>query len=266
MTWPVESRIFADGTFFKMKANANDPDGHVAQVSFYANAELIGTVTNPPYNMLWRVGSSGSQLERLKAVATDNQGATNESRSVSIFPSGTRPVFPFVQINAPLNGMMLPANGSFEFAAEVVASKGDAGPIEFVVDDIPMGQADGESFLTATTPPSSITVSNLSEGNHTLVVRYLGENGAYCACNQIQRSIRVVRLGIHSPRRTPAGHAQFDVVTSFPGRDTIIEASPDLQSWMPLATNVPVSTSFIFTDSSSVSTSNWFYRARVPEE
>lgn len=266
MTWPVQSGFYSDETFFKMKAEASDPDGRIAQVSFYANAVLIGTVTNPPYNVLLRVGDSGPQLTRLKAVATDNQGATSESRTVGIAPSGTRPVFPFVQIIGPSNEMTLPANHSFEFTAEVLTSKFDAGPIEFVVDDIPVGQAEGESFLTATTPPSSITVSNLAEGDHTLLVRYLGQNGEYCACNQILRSIHVVRLGIHSPRRTPAGHAQFDVVTSFPGRDTIIEASPDLENWMPLATNVPVSTSFIFTDTTSVSTSNWFYRARVPAE
>lgn len=266
MKWPIQGGFYSDDTYFKMKAEASDPDGRIAQVSFYANAELIGTVSNPPYNVLWRVGTLGIQVTYLKAVAMDDKGATNESRSVRISLSGTRPVFPFVQIVAPSNGMMLPANHSFEFTAEVLTSRFDAGPIEFVVDQIPVGQAEGEPRLSAITPPSSITVSNLAEGDHTLLVRYLGQNGEYCACNQILRSIHVVRLGIHSPRRTPAGHAQFDVVTSYPDRDTIIEASPDLENWMPLATNVPVSTSFIFTDTTSVSASNWFYRARVPAE
>jgi len=98
------------------------------------------------------------------------------------------------------------------------------------------------------------------------LVHYLGENGEYCACNQILRSIRVVRLGIHSPRRTPAGHAQFEVVTAFPGRPNIIETSPNLQDWTPISTNLPSTNSFTFTAPSPVGDSNLFYRVRVPPE
>lgn len=264
--WPKE-RMFPFGGYasIKIRAAALDPDGTVAKVSFFAGCNMIGEVTHPPYDLIWNVSTTcpcpDSFRLALRAVAEDNLGAQAESKPVTVWYSLTRPSFSFVDILAPTNGSLFAEPADFVFSAEVMAN-GIEGSMEFFVGDQSVGLVESTGLLT---PPASVTVSNLLEGEYKLQVNYDGGDGCQ-NCFMLTNTIRVVKLGIASPRRTPAGHAQFDVVTSFPGRDTIIEASPDLENWMPLATNVPVSTAFIFTDTTSVSTSNWFYRARVPAE
>lgn len=266
ITWPKD-RMFPLGGYasLKIRAAAFDPDGTVAKVSFFAGSSLIGEVTHPPFDLVWNVGTTcpcpDSFRLALKAVAEDNLGAQADSRPVTVGFSLTRPSFSFVDILAPTNGSLFAEPADLVFSAEVMAN-GLEGSMEFFVDNRSVGVVESTGLLT---PPAAVTVSNLAEGEYKLQVNYDGGYGCQ-NCFLLTNTIRVVKLGITSPRRTPAGNAQFDVVTSFPSRDTIIEASPDLQNWMPLATNVPVSTSFVFTDTSPVSNSNWFYRARVPQE
>lgn len=269
ITWPKESDLFGAGTYIKIKVDTSDADGDVAVVNFYANSIPIRcSFYGNSFGPAWKVGELyGESLASnivLTAVAVDNRGMSMTSAPVTLSVSSNLPASPIIQIISPSDNTMLPAHTDFEFSAEVLASTGDAGPIAFVVDEVPVGRAEGEKILAGWTPKSSITISNLAEGDHRLTVQYLGTNLMFCTCRRFTNTIHVVKLGVHSPRRTLDGHAQFDVVTSFPGRKTIIEASPNLYDWMPLATNIPVSTSFIFTDTSFVSRSNWFYRARVP--
>src|SRR6266508_2332110 len=84
ISWPKPSDRFRSGTLIKIKADVTDPDGSVAQVQFLANTELIGVVTNPPFNLVWQVilpGINNGPLD-LMAAAVDNLGATTESETV----------------------------------------------------------------------------------------------------------------------------------------------------------------------------------------
>ena len=88
----------------------------------------------------------------------------------------------------------------------------------------------------------------------------------YCLCNFVTNTIRVVKLGVQSPGLTPDGQLRFEVVTSFPGRPTVIEASPNLHDWLPISTNQPSSNTFTFADSSPATNVHRFYRVQVPAE
>jgi probable HAF family extracellular repeat protein len=74
-------------------------DGLVARVDFYANGELIGVRTNSPFVLTWQPVSSGEVCFR--AVATDNQGATNNSAThcvqIEILPT-SKPEYVFVDL------------------------------------------------------------------------------------------------------------------------------------------------------------------------
>jgi hypothetical protein len=56
LLWPGQGDSFSAGTLIKLKAKATDPDGSIAQVQFFAGTNLVGTVTNPPFNVIWEVG------------------------------------------------------------------------------------------------------------------------------------------------------------------------------------------------------------------
>lgn len=106
-------------------------------------------------------------------------------------------------------------------------------------------------------------VSNLLEGDYKLTVRFRGGDGIRCQCNMITNAIKVVKLGLQLPSLTPDRRLQFDVVTSFPGKQTVIETSPNLLDWTAASTNQPSSNTFTFTESIPATNSQRFYRVFV---
>jgi len=265
IVWPPNGSEFSSEVF-KIKANATAANGSIAEVQFFAEANFIGKVTNPPFNIVWQVQDLANGSFNLKAVAVDNLGARVESAPVRLYYSSGPPAFPIVLIDSPRDGTLYSAPATFVFSAELLASEGDAGPVEFFIDANSAGLVQGSTLLTAATPPSSVTVSDLPEGEYKLSVRYRGANGVYCTCNRITNTIRVVKLGLQSPSLTPDGHFKCEVVTSFPGRPTVFEVSTNLQAWMPISTNQPQSNAFTFTDSCPANNAQRFYRVLVPSE
>lgn len=203
----------------------------------------------------------------MKAVAIDDSGARSESNPVRVHYVIGAPPRPVLVIVSPSNGAIFAAPATFVFSAEVLASTAqDAGPVEFFIGTNSVGLVDAGALLTATTPPSSVTVSNLLEGEYKLTVRFRGGDGLFCPCNLITNTIRVVKLGMQLPRLTADGRFQVEVLTSFPGKETIIEASSNLVNWFPISTNQPLSSAFTFTESSPATKSQRFYRVSLPPE
>jgi hypothetical protein len=266
IVWPRDGYSFgAISTAIKIKANVSSNAGAtVTQVQFFVERDLIGTVTNAPFNLVWQVYLPGVDYGDfdLLAFALDSLGRRAESSPVSFHYSSTQPTFAVVEMLTPRNGSVFAAPATFVFSAEVLASEGDAGPVEFFVDDNSVGVASGSEFLRATTPPVSVVISNLLEGEHVLQVKYLG--GGSCYCDYITNKIRVVRLEMRSPRLTPEGRFQFDVVASLPGIKTIVQVSPDLAAWTPITTNQPSGTTLTFTDTYPATNGQAFYRVSLP--
>jgi hypothetical protein len=263
ITWPRTGQAFSDEVF-KIEAEATDTNGSVTHVQFFANTNLIGIVSNAPYAILWQIPVDvpcDYRTVDLKAVAVDNIGAKGESTIVKLFQVCGRPPFAVVSIRNPANGTMFSAPATFEFAAELLASQGEAGPIEFFVGTTQVGRVEQGGPLTATTPPASIRVSNLVEGEYKLSVRYPNN---LCTCESMLKTINVVRLGLQSPRITASGRFQCEVLTSFRDRETVIQASSNLVEWIPISTNAPGSTSFVFSDGALSTNCRRFYRALMP--
>jgi hypothetical protein len=249
----------------KLKARATDPDGFISQVQFFAETNLLGAVTNPPFNFVWIPENCGSFCRRfVKAVAVDDQGAIAESTTLRIGISGTRPIFTFLEIVSPPEGAIFSAPATFPFSAEFLATSGAVGPVEFYVGTNLVGIAGEPGFLNATSPPVSITVTNLVEGEYELSVRYPNDP-SYCYCVTFSNTVRVVGLHVRQPRVMPPGRFQFEILTSYPGQPNIVEASLNLRDWTPISTNLPPGNTFTFTGSSPL-WSNRFYRVRVPQE
>ncbi|WAT15827.1 RHS repeat domain-containing protein [Xanthomonas fragariae] len=82
LTEPANGKmLYAPGTV-TLRANANDPEGGLASVSFYSNDALVGTVGSAPYQVTLNDLAVGSY--RFKAVASDVNGLTAESGQVAI--------------------------------------------------------------------------------------------------------------------------------------------------------------------------------------
>jgi hypothetical protein len=257
--------FFGVGVAIKIKTHAEDPDGVISQVQFFADADLIGVVSNAPYSLVWTAAPPAS-TRYLKAVAVDNLGASTESVPIPVSVGGGLPTIPVFGIAAPPNHSVFTDSATFVFAAELLASQNrDTGPVDFFVGTNWVGTVTQAGPLTATTPAYSLTVTNrLHEGDYVLRVKKDGFFANLASCDS--PTIRVTKLGMHSPRLTPTGEFEFDVVTSFPTNQNVIEASSNLLNWTPISTNVPFTNTFPFTDPSPATNSPRFYRAVVPSQ
>ena len=82
ITSPTNNSSFSQGTAIPISASANDLDGTIAKVEFFDGATKLGEDTSSPFSYVWNNASVGNHS--LKAIATDNEGATAESQIVSI--------------------------------------------------------------------------------------------------------------------------------------------------------------------------------------
>ena len=82
LTGPAAGSTFSAPATIAVAATASDSDGTVSRVDFYAGSTLIGSATNSPYSATWSGVSGGTYT--VKAVATDNLGATTSSAAASI--------------------------------------------------------------------------------------------------------------------------------------------------------------------------------------
>jgi hypothetical protein len=82
LTSPTNGSVFADTATINIQATANDSDGSVTNVAFYNNGTKLGDDSGSPYAFAWSSVPAGGY--QLRAVATDNLGASSTSAPVSI--------------------------------------------------------------------------------------------------------------------------------------------------------------------------------------
>jgi chitinase len=87
LTHPTNDATFAAPANIVLDAFAEDFDGTVTNVAFYANSNQLNQAADPPYSFTWNNAPIG--YHRLTAVATDDRGATRSSVPVEIFVHGT---------------------------------------------------------------------------------------------------------------------------------------------------------------------------------
>jgi hypothetical protein len=76
ITNPVEGDIFISPATIPIQATASDEDGTVSKVDFYNGNTLLFSDNSAPYSYDWQDVTEGVYI--IKAVATDNEGNTNE--------------------------------------------------------------------------------------------------------------------------------------------------------------------------------------------
>src|SRR5439155_932348 len=148
---------FTAGANVTLQANANDSDGSVAKVEFFAGATLLGAATGSPYSFTWTAVPAGNYS--LTAKATDNRGATATSGAVSIAVNPAD-VSPSVTIISPTNGAVLIAPATFTVQATASDSDGSVAQVQFFNGTTSLG--------IETSSPYSASANNLAAGPYTL--------------------------------------------------------------------------------------------------
>jgi hypothetical protein len=84
---PTNGASFTAHSDITLEAQASDPDGSIARVSFWANQRFLGVVTNSPYSVVWSNAPAGRFS--LRAAAADQFGRMAVSRPVMISVTST---------------------------------------------------------------------------------------------------------------------------------------------------------------------------------
>jgi PKD repeat protein len=82
LTTPTNGTKYSPGANVLITANASESGGIITQVSFYANATALGSVSNSPFSLTLSNASVGSYA--LTASATDAAGISSTSAPISI--------------------------------------------------------------------------------------------------------------------------------------------------------------------------------------
>lgn len=82
ITEPLDRTRFVVTNGIRISAVASDSDGAIAQVRFFRGTTLMAALASAPYTFLWSNAPAGNWV--IRAVATDNDGATNTSAPVLV--------------------------------------------------------------------------------------------------------------------------------------------------------------------------------------
>jgi hypothetical protein len=163
---PTNDTQFIEGDLVVISVGADDSDGVVRLVEFFADGNNIGERTNSPYTLTWSNAPVGTHI--LTAVATDDKEAATLSASVSITVASNLP--PSVVILEPAEGQgyFAPANILITTAAD--DSDGTISRVEFLADGIKLGER--------TNSPYELTWTNVSRGIYLLSAVATDDRGA----------------------------------------------------------------------------------------
>jgi hypothetical protein len=118
LTSPADGATFTAPSTITVSATANDVDGGIARVDFYAGGALIGSDTTAPYSVAWTNIGTGSYT--LTADAIDDAGATTISAPVRITIAAPQTVPSEVVIYAN----EIPASGGWTIVNDAGAAAG----------------------------------------------------------------------------------------------------------------------------------------------
>lgn len=122
---PVDGRSYWTSQTITLAAVANDIDGNVTGVEFFANDVFLGVDTTAPFVAQLTPPNAGQYV--LEAVATDNDGL-EASSLITITVSD--PAAPVVTVIAPASGDLL-TDVETEFVASVIGSANSIETVEF---------------------------------------------------------------------------------------------------------------------------------------
>ncbi|MGC8743043.1 MAG: lamin tail domain-containing protein [Verrucomicrobiia bacterium] len=130
----------------------------VASVAFYANSNLVGTVTSSPFNYTWASIPNGSY--QVFAIVTDTTGASATSTVVNVQVSGNLP--PKVAITSPANNATFTEPANIMITATATDADGTVAIVEFYQGQKKIGEA------KSTTTEFSYNWTGVPAGNYVL--------------------------------------------------------------------------------------------------
>ena len=157
-----------------LQAAAADSTAGITRVEFWDGVNLLGAVTEPPFDLVWSNVTVGTH--QLRAVAMNGLGLSSTTGPIglTVLPVDQPP---FVQWLSPSNDMLLQMPQQVTLQAAATDPDGAIVEVEFW---------DGTNSLgVITTPPYALLWSNATVGTHALRAVATDDRGATTAADTI---------------------------------------------------------------------------------
>ncbi|MEO8739919.1 MAG: Ig-like domain-containing protein [Casimicrobiaceae bacterium] len=192
LTSPVTGSQFSAPATIALAATANDSDGSVAKVEFYAGTTKVASATAAPFNASWTNVAAGSYA--LTAIATDNLGATTTSVAV---PIAVNALAPSVSLSTPPSGATYAPGQSIVLSASASAPQRNIGRVEFYSDGVLISSAQ------VTGGPSAINVNSTwtsaASGPHVLAAKVFTTDGASAMSPSVTITVSDLAVNLTEP-------------------------------------------------------------------
>lgn len=158
ITSPANNATFTAPASIVINANAADSDGTISKVEFFNGSTLLGTDANSGYTHTWSNVAAGTYT--IKAVATDNKGATATATITVVVNAVNGNKVPTVSITSPANNASFTAPASIVINANAADSDGSISKVEFF---------NGTTLLNSDANSAySYTWANVEAGTYTI--------------------------------------------------------------------------------------------------
>lgn len=197
LVFPVAGSVQTLGQNIPLQASANDDDGAIASVRFYANGILIDTDTTSPFTGNWSPTVAGKYS--IVLVITDAQGATTVTDPVSVTVNQSSP--PSVSLVSPAAAATYTTGSTVPLVATASDIDGSIASVGFYADGALVAtgfEIDGKGTYVASWQPVLRTTP------YALTVKALDNTGLVAESPAVNISIlssvgRVPSVSVTSP-------------------------------------------------------------------
>ncbi len=165
ITDPADGSSIIFGADISLTADASDEGANIQSVSFYANNDFLGSVSNAPYTMIWNTPDPGRYTLFARAVDVLNQSALSPTISITVPDPAALVVF-----TTPTNTQTFAAKQDIPLAVNV--TENGLATIESV-----SFFGNGKLLGTAASAPYQMTWDNVPAGHYTLQAEAIDNGG-----------------------------------------------------------------------------------------
>ncbi|MBD1572378.1 chitinase [Vibrio sp. S17_S38] len=180
---PLNNAQIAESVTITLKANANDEDGNISKVEFFAGNQSLGQVTAAPYQLDWSATLGSTSIQ---AIATDNLGKSTSSQVSISVQNGDTNMAPIISLITPTAEDDIQPSDSVTLTANANDTDGYVAKVEFYVDNQLIASDNSEPFEAQWIATS---------GQHSLKAKAFDDKDATATSNQVSLNVATTSSG-----------------------------------------------------------------------
>ena len=206
ITSPSTGSSVTVGSNVSITATASETNGIITNIAIYNGSDLLGSSSSSPYTYVMSNPAAGSYT--LKAVATDANGASSTSNSVTvtITTQSVTPSSPIVTITSPASGSTYTAGANVTITTTASETNG-------TINNISLYNGSGILLGSSSSSPYNYVYNNILAGGYSFYAVATDANGVSTTSSTITITVTATTAPVVAIT-SPANGSSFTFGTS----------------------------------------------------